>query len=95
MRTALVAALAILLMLLAVESVAAQRRLRGDAPLSRGEPDSGYFAQYITGPGGRKIPLRDYPGSAYVVTRKMMDDFQTRSVCDALRFAPGVVAGGC
>lgn len=54
--------------------------------------DGGYFADFITGPGGTKIPVQNYPGSVTVVTRKMMDDFQARSVCDALLLAPGVTA---
>jgi outer membrane receptor for ferric coprogen and ferric-rhodotorulic acid len=57
--------------------------------------DVGYFSNYLTGPAGMKTPVRDYPGSATVITRKMMDDFQARSVCDALRLAPGVSVGGC
>lgn len=57
--------------------------------------DIGYFSNTLTGPGGMKTPVRDYPGSATVITRKMMDDMQARSVCDALRFAPGVSVGGC
>jgi outer membrane receptor for ferric coprogen and ferric-rhodotorulic acid len=35
------------------------------------------------------------PGSTSVITRKMMDDFQSRNLCDALRLAPGVSSGGC
>jgi outer membrane receptor for ferric coprogen and ferric-rhodotorulic acid len=35
------------------------------------------------------------PGSTSVITRKMMDDFQSRNLCDALRLAPGVSGGGC
>lgn len=99
MRTALVTALAILLMLLTVESVAAQPRIRGvQARMQRAAPapaDVGYFARYVTGPGGTRIPVREVPGSTTVITRQMMDDFQARSVCDALRFAPGVTVGGC
>lgn len=103
MRAALVATLAILLMLFAIESVPAQPRLRGAAArIQRVAPapaydgyDDGYFAKYITGPGGARMPIRDYPGSASVVTRKMMDDFQSNSLCDALRFTPGVTVGGC
>lgn len=63
------------------------------APAARS--DDGYFSNYITGPGGTKIPVRDYPGSATVITRKMMDDFQARNICDALRMAPGVSVSGC
>ena len=37
----------------------------------------------------------DVPGSTTVITRKMMDDFQSRNLCDALRMAPGVTVGGC
>ena len=68
------------------------------APAAVQNPDGrdiGYFSNYLTGPGGMKTPIRDYPGSATVITRKMMDDFQARSVCDALRLAPGVVVSGC
>lgn len=99
MRAALIATLAILLMLIAIESVAAQPRLRGaTARVQRVAPapaDDGYFAKYITGPGGTRVPIREVPGSVTVVTRKQMDDFQARSLCDALRFAPGVTVGGC
>jgi outer membrane receptor for ferric coprogen and ferric-rhodotorulic acid len=57
--------------------------------------DVGYFSNDLTGTGGTKIPLRDYPGSATVITRQMMDDIQARSLCDALRLAPGVTVGNC
>jgi outer membrane receptor for ferric coprogen and ferric-rhodotorulic acid len=57
--------------------------------------DDGYFSDYISGPAGGRTRVRDYPGSATVITRKMMNDFQANNLCDALRFAPGVVATGC
>jgi outer membrane receptor for ferric coprogen and ferric-rhodotorulic acid len=62
------------------------------APPRAETEDTGYFSNFITGPGGNKIPIQNYPGSATVVTRKMMDDFQVRSVCGALLLAPGVTA---
>lgn len=61
-------------------------------PAPSGASDDGYFADFVTGTGGRKIPVQNYPGSTTIITRKMMDDFQTRSLCDALRLAPGVTA---
>lgn len=72
-----------------------KRRLPSVAVQNEGGRDIGYFSNYLTGPGGMKTPIRDYPGSATVITRKMMDDFQARSVCDALRLAPGVFVSGC
>lgn len=65
------------------------------APESAEARDDGYFDGFITGIGGDKIPVGEYPGSATVITRKIMDDFQARSVCDALRLAPGVSVSGC
>jgi outer membrane receptor for ferric coprogen and ferric-rhodotorulic acid len=62
-------------------------------PPARAETgDSGYFSNFVTGPTGMKIPNQNYPGSETVITRKMMDDFQVRSVCGALLLAPGVTA---
>ncbi len=57
--------------------------------------DDGYFSNYVTGPTGAPTPIMQVPGSASVITRKMMDDFQSRNLCDALRLAPGVSGGGC
>ena len=54
-----------------------------------------YFSDYVTGPTGRRTPVMQVPGSTSVITRKMMDDFQSRNLCDALRLAPGVSGGGC
>lgn len=93
-------ATSLLLILATYQASEAQPRLRGhQARIQRvtpaTPPDDGYFTQYLTGPAGRKTPLREYPGSATVITRKMMDDIQANNLCDALRFAPGVVAGGC
>lgn len=65
------------------------------APQNPARGDDGYFSPYLTGAGGRKVPLNEYPGAATVITRKMMDDIQARSLCDALRYAPGVWVGGC
>jgi outer membrane receptor for ferric coprogen and ferric-rhodotorulic acid len=61
---------------------------------SRGA-DDGSYVNYLTRPDGTKTPLLDYPGSATVVTRKMMDDMQARSVCGAMSVAAGVSVGGC
>ncbi|MBI5011433.1 MAG: TonB-dependent receptor [Methylocystis sp.] len=57
--------------------------------------DDGYFSDYVTGPTGVPTPVMQVPGSTSVITRKMMDDFQSRNLCDALRLAPGVSGGGC
>ncbi|WP_442753643.1 TonB-dependent receptor [Methylocystis sp. JAN1] len=56
--------------------------------------NNGYFEEFASGPGGSKVPVQNYPGSTTVITRKMMDDFQTRSVCQAALLAPGVT-GSC
>jgi outer membrane receptor for ferric coprogen and ferric-rhodotorulic acid len=79
---------------------AADPRVRGyRAQVHRAPPprysDDGYFSNYVTGPTGAPTPVMQVPGSASVITRKMMDDFQSRSLCDALRLAPGVSASGC
>ncbi|MGD9657265.1 MAG: TonB-dependent receptor plug domain-containing protein [Methylocystis sp.] len=79
---------------------AAGPRVRGfRAPVHRAPPppysDDGYFANYVTGPTGTRTPIMQVPGSVSVVTRKMMDDFQSRNLCDALRLAPGVTTSGC
>jgi outer membrane receptor for ferric coprogen and ferric-rhodotorulic acid len=79
---------------------AADPRIRGyRAPIQHGPPpqyyDDGYFSNYVTGPTGAPTPIMQTPGSASVITRKMMDDFQSRSLCDALRLAPGVTTSGC
>jgi outer membrane receptor for ferric coprogen and ferric-rhodotorulic acid len=78
----------------------ADPRVRGfRAQIHRAAPpqysDDGYFSNYVTGPTGTPTPIMQVPGSASVVTRKMMDDFQSRSLCDALRLAPGVTTSGC
>lgn len=57
--------------------------------------DDGYFSNYVTGPTGAPTPVMQVPGSTSVVTRKMMDDFQSRDLCGALRLAPGVTTSGC
>lgn len=79
---------------------AADWRVRGfRAPIHRSAPpaytDDGYFSNYVTGPAGTRTPIMQVPGSATVITRKMMDDMQSRSLCDALRLAPGVTTSGC
>lgn len=78
----------------------ADPRVRGfRAPVYRSQPpqyyDDGYFSNYVTGPAGVRTPIMQVPGSASVITRKMMDDLQSRSLCDALRLAPGVTTSGC
>lgn len=85
-----------------VATTAAETRVRGThpriqrvAPAAPVDTDDGYFSDYVTGPLGSKTPVMDVPGSTTVITRKMMDDFQSRSLCDALRLAPGVTGGGC
>ena len=85
-----------------VATSAAQPRVRGApariqhvAPATPFDTDDGYFSDYVTGPAGTKTPIMDFPGSTTVITRKMMDDFQARNICDALRMAPGVTVGNC
>jgi outer membrane receptor for ferric coprogen and ferric-rhodotorulic acid len=78
----------------------ADPRVRGFRPqVHRAPPprysDDGYFSNYVTGPTGAPTPIMQVPGSASVITRKMMDDFQSRSLCDSLRLAPGVSTSGC
>lgn len=85
---------------LAVMEASAGPRIRGaPARVQQAWPaphaDDGYFSNYLSGPAGQRTRLRDFPGSATVVTRKMMDDFQANNLCGALRFAPGVVVSGC
>ncbi|WP_457796765.1 TonB-dependent receptor plug domain-containing protein [Methylocystis sp. S23] len=88
MRNALLIGLAAALSLSAVEASAGQRVRRA----SPAQTDD-YFAEDVTGPSGTKTPAAQVPTS--VITRKMMDDVQARSLCDALRLAPGVSTGGC
>jgi len=81
-------------------AAAADVRVRGSrARVYRVAPppyyDDGYFSNYVTGPTGAPTPVMQVPGSTSVITRKMMDDFQTRDLCGALRLAPGVTASGC
>jgi outer membrane receptor protein involved in Fe transport len=90
MRNALLIGLAAALSLSAVEASAGQRVRRA----SPAQTDD-YFAEDVTGPSGTKTPAAQVPGSTSVITRKMMDDVQARSLCDALRVAPGVSTGGC
>lgn len=80
---------------------AADTRVRGArARVHRVAPpppyyDDGYFSNYVTGPTGAPTPVMQVPGSTSVITRKMMDDFQSRDLCGALRLAPGVTTSGC
>jgi outer membrane receptor for ferric coprogen and ferric-rhodotorulic acid len=80
---------------------AADTRVRGArARVHRVAPpppysDGGYFSEYVTGPTGAPTPVMQVPGSTSVITRKMMDDFQSRDLCGALRLAPGVTTSGC
>ena len=80
-------------------AAAADVRVRGSrARVYRVPPpyyDDGYFSNYVTGPTGTPTPVMHVPGSTSVITRKMMDDFQSRDLCGALRLAPGVTASGC
>ncbi|PPD45307.1 MAG: TonB-dependent receptor [Methylocystis sp.] len=64
-------------------------------PRIEADDDSGYFSDYVTGPGGRKTRTEDIPGATTVLTRKMLDDLNPRNACDALRYAPGVFVTGC
>lgn len=96
MRRFLTIFAALTVLALACEPAFAKGKARPAPTTARGgDRADGYFDQFITGPGGQRIPVRDYPGSATVITRKMMDDFQARNICDALRLAPGVSASGC
>jgi outer membrane receptor for ferric coprogen and ferric-rhodotorulic acid len=83
------------LALLPAGALAKSKRHPPAAPSAEAASEDGYFYHYLTGSAGQKIPVMEYPGSATVITRKMMDDFQARSVCDALRLAPAVAASGC
>ncbi|MGJ0505526.1 MAG: TonB-dependent receptor plug domain-containing protein [Methylocystis sp.] len=79
---------------------AADTRVRGArARVHRVAPppysDDGYFSEYLTGPTGAPTPVMQVPGSTSVITRQMMDDFQSRDLCGALRLAPGVTTSGC
>lgn len=79
---------------------AADTRVRGArARVHRVAPppysDDGYFSEYVTGPTGAPTPAMQVPGSTSVITRQMMDDFQSRDLCGALRLAPGVTTSGC
>lgn len=81
-------------------TAAADTRVRGArARVHRVAPppyyDDGYFSDYVTGPTGAPTPVMQVPGSTSVITRKMMDDFQSRDLCGALRLAPGVTTSGC
>ncbi|MGD9543179.1 MAG: TonB-dependent receptor plug domain-containing protein [Methylocystis sp.] len=86
---------------LTVPAIAGDQRVRGArARIHRVAPpppdyDDGYFTNYVTGPTGQPTPVMQVPGSTSVITRKMMDDFQSRNLCDALRLAPGVTTSGC
>lgn len=91
MRKAVLIGVAAALLLAAVEAAAGPRGRRAPA----GERTEGYYTDYVTGPPGRKTPTMQVPGSTTVITRQMMDDVQARSLCDALRMAPGVTTGGC
>jgi len=82
------------------DALARQKRLYpSHAPGRQAAParigDDAYFSNYLSEPGGRKTPVMEYPGSATVVTRKMMDDMNARNLCDALRYTPGVFVSGC
>jgi hypothetical protein len=52
-------------------------------PASRSE----YLEYYVTGPLGNQTRVDRIPGSVTVITRRLIDDLQARSVCDALRMA--------
>lgn len=101
MRKALIASLLLAVSFGFVATATADVRVRGShARIQRVAPvpppeDDGYFSDYVTGPAGTRVPIMQVPGSATVITRKMMDDFQSRNLCDALRLAPGVTGGGC
>jgi len=71
----------------------APARARPAAPAT--QSGHGYLSNELAGPGGNKTPVTSYPGAVSVVTRKMMDDLGARSLCDALRFVPGVTTTGC
>lgn len=60
-------------------------------PASRSE----YLEYYVTGPLGNQRRVDRIPGSVTIITRRLIDDLQARSVCDALRMAPGVFVGSC
>jgi outer membrane receptor for ferric coprogen and ferric-rhodotorulic acid len=53
-----------------------------------------YYVPYVTGAGGGKYPIMELPGSATVVSRKLMDDQQAITLGDALRNVSGVTVRG-
>lgn len=53
-----------------------------------------YYVPYVTGAGGAKYPIMEVPGSATVVSRKLMDDQQAITLGDALRNVSGVTVRG-
>ncbi len=53
-----------------------------------------YYVPYVMGAGGRKYPIMEVPGSATVVSRKLMDDQQAVTLGDALRNVSGVTVRG-
>lgn len=53
-----------------------------------------YYVPYVMGPGGAKYPIMEVPGSATVVSRKLMDDQQAVTLGDAPRNVSGVTVRG-
>jgi outer membrane receptor for ferric coprogen and ferric-rhodotorulic acid len=62
-------------------------------PAAASSNDS-YYVPYVRGAGGAKYPIMEVPGSATVVSRKLMDDQQAITLGDALRNVSGVTVRG-
>lgn len=56
--------------------------------------NNSYYVPYVMGAGGAKYPIMEVPGSATVVSRKLMDDQQAVTLGDALRNVSGVTVRG-
>jgi outer membrane receptor for monomeric catechols len=66
-------------------------RMISEYPPTAAAPSSAERA--ASRPGWTQIDR--YRGTTTVITRKMLDDYNARTMCDALRLVPGVFAGGC
>lgn len=69
------------------------RRATSPATAATSSNDS-YYVPYIMGADGQKHPIMEVPGSATVVSRKLMDDQQAITLGDALRNVSSVTVRG-
>ncbi len=69
------------------------RRTHISSPAARAV-DDGYYVPYIVGPDGKKYPIMEIPGSATVISRRLIDDQQATTVGEALRNVSGVTVRG-